>query len=778
MNRLSTISVILLVAIAVTYVAVRQPFPHASTDEIKKFSSYTELQGFLKASSQSIYSGYTSGAMRTMSAAMTENAPSASPQAAGTATGSQDYSTTNIQVAGVDESDFVKNDGKYIYDIVGSKVVISDVFPADGAKIVSTLDFNGTPAGLFVNGDRLVVMGNQNSFYYGGPVPLQSGVAERPMIRCSQETGCPAPVYQPPKAFVYVYDISDRASPVLKRNVTIDGSYTNSRMVGDYVYVIFNSYVNGGDNVTLPTVTSNGNEKAVQASDVYYFDAPDSSYTLTTIMSVNTKDDLQDYTSKEILMGYSQNIYVSQGNIYVTYQKTLSYYDYMDTLLDRALMPSLPADIVSEIDGVRNAQMPQYAKFGNITQILQDYFSNLTEEQQNSLQTSLQGKMEQVQAEIEKEMQKTVIHRISISNGAIDYKAHGEVPGSVLNQFSMDESNGYFRIATTTRSSFIEVAIPGNVGMAETTVARTASAGAVSQNASPMSGQAVEPTVAKPVEPPAANQPTMSNNVYVLDMSLNTVGKLENIAPDESIYAARFMGNRAYLVTFKSIDPLFVIDLSDPASPKILGQLKIPGFSDYLHPYDETHIIGVGKEVNESVDADKVHSPNAVYYTAVGGVKLSLFDVSDVSNPKEIAKVAIGDRGTDSEALRDHKAFLFNRDKGLLVIPIMLYQKSLEPFFYGGYEWQGAYVFNVSLDNGFAFRGRITHAPGGANSTSYYYYGPYSVTRSLYIDGVLYTVSQKEIKMNSLGDLSELNKIDLPSEAEPYPIPLVSPAVQ
>ena len=91
-----------------------------------------------------------------------------------------------------------------------------------------------------------------------------------------------------------------------------------------------------------------------------------------------------------------------------------------------------------------------------------------------------------------------------------------------------------------------------------------------------------------------------------------------------------------YLVTFRHIDPLFVIDLKNPKNPKILGKLKIPGYSDYLHPYDETHLIGVGKEVDASIDADKIHTEGAVYYTAIQGVKLALFDVSDVSHPIEM----------------------------------------------------------------------------------------------------------------------------------------------
>ncbi len=223
----------------------------------------------------------------------------------------------------------------------------------------------------------------------------------------------------------------------------------------------------------------------------------------------------------------------------------------------------------------------------------------------------------------------TILHKISITTGDVSYIAQGEVPGHILNQFSMDEHNGFFRIATTVGNNWGE-------------------------------------------------ETQSSNNIYILDENLKQVSQIENIAPGESIYAARFLGDRAYLVTFVQVDPLFTIDLSDPYNPRILGELKIPGYSEYLHPLDENHIIGIGKEVDPSIDADKVHTPGAIYYTAILGLKLAIFDVSDIENPVEEAKIVIGDRGTDSPALYDHKAFLFDREKELLVIPVSLYEITQE----------------------------------------------------------------------------------------------------
>jgi len=308
---------------------------------------------------------------------------------------------------------------------------------------------------------------------------------------------------------------------------------------------------------------------------------------------------------------------------------------------------------------------------------------------------------------------KTSIHRIHIAGDEIIPVASGEVPGMVLNQFSMDEYEDYFRVATTTHGE------------------------------------------------------TPLNNVYVLNMALNITGSLTGLAPGETIYSARFMGERGYLVTFKQVDPLFVIDLSDPNNPRELGYLKVTGYSSYLHPYDETHIIGIGKETTD-----------AGTFAWYQGVKISLFDVSDVSNPQEIDKLEIGDRGTDSPVLWDHKAFLFDRSRNLMVMPILeakvdvaQYPEGVPAWAYGEPVWQGAYVFDVSLDGGISLQGRITHIENIADPEKeyYYYYSPFAVERSLYIEDVLYTISQAKIMMNSLENLDYINVVPLPySTWTPY----------
>ena len=279
----------------------------------------------------------------------------------------------------------------------------------------------------------------------------------------------------------------------------------------------------------------------------------------------------------------------------------------------------------------------------------------------------------------------------------------------------MDEQNGFFRIATTT----------GEMG--------------------------------------GADRLTSKNNVYIMDEALQLTGKIEDIAPGEKIYSVRFMGDRAYMVTFKNVDPFFVLDLKNPASPKILGALKIPGFSDYLHPYDDNHIIGFGKE---TVELTQNGGTNAYYQ----GLKLAIFDVTDVSHPVEMFKTIIGDRGTDSEVLRNHKTLLFDKEKGILSLPVTLMEvkrpksNGSKPILaYGQQTFQGAYVYQIDLRKGFSLKGKITHLKEVdlLKEGQQYEYVSNTVERIISIKDTLYTISKGMIKANDLQSLQEKSSLIL-----------------
>jgi inhibitor of cysteine peptidase len=612
---------------------------------LNKFSSYNELKTFLKTTTQGSYNTLGRGGLL-------ENADSlAAPQASATESydgGSSDYSKTNIQVEGVDEADIVKSDGEYLYIVSGNNLTIVKAYPPEEAAVVSKITLDGSISGIFINQNKLAIFETDYSFYtlyYDIGVAESSSTVEE---RTKDEVDV-APeddktiTYEPPTTSVKVYDVSDKANPMLTRDFSIDGNYFSSRMVGDYVYCVVTMYTYFTEtDIALPRIQEDEDTEVIQATDIYYCDLSDNSYTFTTIAAININNDSQEPTHETIVLGATSGIYVSQDNIYVTF--------------------------------------PDY---------------------------SYQ----------EGETMKTAIQRIKIDEQTITIEATGEVPGYVLNQFSMDEHNGYFRVATTVYNWNLRT---------------------------------------------FAAEETTRNNVYVLDMNLNIVGKLEDLAPGEQIYSARFMGNRCYVVTFRNIDPLFVIDLANPAAPTVLGELKVTGYSGYLHPYDENRIIGIGKETDYDATED---------FAWYQGIKISLFDVSDVSNPVEVAKYEIGDRGTDSPILYDHKSLLFDKKKNLLVIPVAVaeinegdYPDGVPDWAYGNYVWQGAYVFDISLD-GIDLRGRITHMDdytiAGGKYSYYYEYANYIVQRSFYMDDVLYTVSNMKVKMNNLQTLAEINEVDL-----------------
>ncbi len=624
---LAPISAALLLIAAIGLFAVIKPesLVPLGENQISKFASYEELQDFIKENSQD--TSWGSIRFWEESDAGASLAPSA-----------PDYSTTNIQVAGVDEADIVKTDGDYIYLASGQKVIIAEAYPPEQAQVLSEIELEGTAIGLFINGDRLVVFEQETPYYlYYDDMP---GVRESDIMP-----------YISPTISIKIYDMSDRENPRLQRELSADGQYVSSRMIGDYAYVVINEpvYEEEGE-LNLPKIHCDDEETEIPATDIYYCDVYDYFYMYTTIVAINTQNDDQEPTYETILLGASSNLYVSLNNIYLTF--------------------------------------PVWGR---------DMWN----------------------------FQESSIHRLHITGDEIEYVASGEVPGIVLNQFSMDEYEGYFRVATTTH------------------------------------GQ------------------TSQNHIYILDMDLNIVGSLEDLAPGETIYSARFIDERGYLVTFKKIDPLFVIDLSDPHYPEELGYLKVTGYSDYLHPYDENHLIGIGKEAVEAEEGD---------FAWYQGVKISLFDVSDVNNPEEIDKEIIGHRGTDSPVLWDHKAFLFDKSRNLLVIPVLVaeidaedYPEGVPEWAYGEPVWQGAYVFHVSVDGGIEEKGKITHVENIADPEKeyYYYYSPFAVERSLYIDDVLYTISDAKIKMNSLENLDYINEVELPySTWTPYEYPPEEPRVE
>ncbi len=285
----------------------------------------------------------------------------------------------------------------------------------------------------------------------------------------------------------------------------------------------------------------------------------------------------------------------------------------------------------------------------------------------------------------------TKIYKFAIKDGKIRYLTEGKVKGIVLNQFSMDEYKGDFRIATTENDFFW-----------------------------------------------GSREP--ENHLFILDKDLNLKSSLTGLAKGERIYSVRYNNDRIYIVTFKQVDPLFVIDASDSYNPVVLGQLKIPGFSEYMHIIDENHILGFGQDTF-------LHNGNVL----AGGFKISLFDVTDPKNPIEKKSEVIGKRGTFSELKYNHKALMFDLQKGIFAFPITVC--SNVPYVT---DFEGAYVYHVTNDD-FKFKGSIKNYTGSDNTPNY----DDTIRRILYVGDDLFTVSGNYLVDSDLNTLQFKSALDL-----------------
>ena len=549
-----------------------------------------------------------------------------------------DYSSTNVQVEGVDEADIVKTDGKYIYHLRYRDLKITDL--AGSMKTVATITFadDMSPSEFYLYQDKLVVIANQQIFYpYPYPIPaVESGVDY--MVPDMM----PIMPRQLPKSHVLIYDISDRTAPQLIRDFDSEGSYVTSRVTGGKLYIVMNKYLDYfmlSDEGVLPKFTD-------------------------TIINVNSVTGKTTETSETMQIGFDGIRY------------------FPDTI-ESNLMITLGFNLDQPLSDPH-----QGAYLGSSTNVYADTQTMVVAMDRYHYDYTVKGEFTYPVF-----YNTTELYKFNLEAGMVNFSAKGTVPGRVLNQFSMDSYNGDYRIATTTGESW---------------------------------------------------DLTSTNNIYVLDSAMAMKGKLEGLAPTERIYAARFVGDRAYLVTFRQVDPFYVIDLADPATPKVLGFLKIPGFSDYLHPYDANTIIGFGRDTIETANGQ-----------VVGGLKIAMFDVTDVTNPVEKSNIVIGSSSTWSEVLYNPKALLFSKTKNLFALPVTVYEGLGSE---NHFAFQGAYVYSVDTTNGFILKGTSTHLTQAEidDSDIKWYDTNKDVSRILYSGDTLYTLSEFGIKSHDLTNMMQL----------------------
>ena len=298
---------------------------------------------------------------------------------------------------------------------------------------------------------------------------------------------------------------------------------------------------------------------------------------------------------------------------------------------------------------------------------------------------------------------KTAIYKFGLENARIKLLAKGEVDGQLNNQFSMDEYDGDLRVATT---SYVTIELEKTEEL---------------DNGNMLTTLATRKT---------------TNNLYVLNENLEEIGKIENLAEEEQIYSVRFIGKIGYIVTFKEIDPLFVIDLSDPTNPTVKGVLKIPGYSSYLHPYDENHIIGIGYNTKDNGYGGVTNST----------MKMSMFDVSDLENPEEIFNVDIGTDYASSEVTYNHKALFYKKAENLIGFPVNYRSNNYRD------SQNGFVIFRIDLENNqFEKYGEILHEMDYRSD----------VRRVIYIEDILYTLGYSSIVSYDLNTFEKLKEVEI-----------------
>ena len=492
-------------------------------------------------------------------------------------------SGTNVQVIGIDEPDIVKTDGMNIFfsredyyyyyyesyssDIMPSQtdngVKIVSAYPAINMSVLSKIDKNGD---LLLHDNTLAV------FTWDG---------------------------------IYGYDVSDPQNPVSKWEITLNDSTSlvTARLYQGKIYLVTQTYVYSYE--PLPIRLLEVNSKAVELNyyDIYYPMTP--SYTDSTLNAMvfdMQSGNLED-TVSFVGASYSSVIYMSGNAIYIGYSYSENEVPYIFEFCTETCQGILPESVIAKINQLEGYDISNAAKMTEIEVIISEYLYSLSGDEMVQVENNISNALQEYYSEHMRELEKTGIVKIGFDS--LDITATGSVPGSLLNQFSMDEYNGYLRVATTVGNGFSTYYWLFWV-----------------------SGES-------------------ANDIYVLDGDLNIVGSIQGLGLTEQIYSARFIGDKGYIVTFRQTDPFYILDLSDPLNPQLKGELEIPGYSSYLHPITGDRMLGIGQEDWK--------------------VKISLFDVQNPEQPAELDKYILEDYWSD--ILSTHHAFLLDEAHEIFFLP-------------------------------------------------------------------------------------------------------------
>ncbi|MDP6886098.1 MAG: beta-propeller domain-containing protein [Candidatus Thalassarchaeaceae archaeon] len=659
--------------------------------------------------------------------AMMDGAPESAADESGSAASSTregEFSETNNQEAGVDEADFLKTDGYHIYMLNGQSLVIMDVPEFGQVGLTSETEIEGTPLQMMIDGDRMVIA----SMIYAWNLPEDHPLRELLIEEVQWGEGKDVYTYYRVQNLVKytVVDITDRTAPEVERELFIEGNYHTARMVEGTVRSVTHNYANFEGLrywVDLP-------------SDYWQLENEDDRKSAWEYHLSDTIQNNEDVINDLTLDDFSPHMYEMTNSGLISLPTTSEDCSEFAASTDSVskgfttimTFQLLESDVEVEVDHIASSWAHVYASQDML--ILAEPANDWWWFWRN---TDFEDA--------------TNIHAFDISDTTTtSYLGSGRVDGTVQDQFSMSEYDGSIRVATTSD-------MWGRWWLAEET----------------------DPETGEPVFTGPTNGVTVLQ--YDGDDSLEEVGKVDGIAPGERIWSARFVGDRGYLVTFRNIDPLWVIDLSDPTNPTILGELEVPGVSTYIHPVDEDTLLTIGIGPGE----DGLGLDWSM-------TQISLFDVSDPTNPTLADSLPLSPAYTDencedvrscgwswswSEATYEHKAFTYWAPENLLAVPLSTYRYVYDEVnHYYNYEYVSMLkLINVDAENlTLSEHGEVDHSPFYNNEDSemnWWYSYSTNIRRSIFMGDYVYAFSALGVTVHRTTDLVQMENIEIPGHEMP-----------
>ncbi len=614
-------------------------FSNRNSSEFRKFSSEGELKDYLEKSNSfqdAFGGGFIKREMAFDAAVSSPSALGVSKEGVFESAGSafaKRVSETNVQVSGIDEPDILKTNGESIYFSSQNyyRGGIVEIMPRVGIETDAIMPFYKNKASTkIINAFPPSDLKEESEIKESGNLLI----SENNLIIFSGN-------------FIYAYDVKDSKNPKKKWDIELKNNnyLVQARLYNDKIYLITKKGIDRYNPCPIVPFAVKKEDIEISCKDIYHPNVivpSDVTYSISTINADTGKMDM----GISFLGSYDSKIYMSKNSLFVAYSYSSDPISFFyDFILENQDIFS--KTILERIKTLKNYEISQNTKIIELQLALDKFKNSLNGDEVLVFENEMQNRMSSYIDKNKRKMQKTNIVKINLN----DFKLNsiGTVPGVLLNQFSMDEYQDNLRIATT-----------------------------IGQQSFGFRSVIFRPQQAE-------------NDLYILDKNMNIVSSILGFGLDERIYSVRFLKDKAFIVTFRQIDPFFVMDLSNPKKPKITGELKIPGYSSYLHPINKDKILGIGKEGSK--------------------VKISLFDVSNPKNPKELAKYILNEYW--SEVLNTHRAFLLDNKYKVFFIP----------------GSKGAYIFSFKDD-----KLKLQKALSGI-----------STKRALYLDNYFYIVGNTKI---------------------------------